>query len=633
MLKTLMKFIAMVACAATLGAHAAAPVINCTPSRTSGTAPLGVTWDCTATTDADTTKPFRELLYAWNFGDSGAGKWNAGSNTAASKNAGWGAVVGHVYETAGTYTWRLQVSDGTSTVSTSGTITVADPDSTFSGANTYCFYNSTVGSGCPAGATQTQSSDFDAALASCIGTTRRCLFQRGGTFTSSTTGTVASAGPNTIGAYGSGALPIIDCTSTTCSGGVVNINNVAVNDLRVMDLDIFGKGVADTGNGIVYAANVTNVTILRVTIRNIGKGITGSGVAECTGCVVQESTIYDIYAASGGNAFLGRLITSALIGNTMGPSFGEHVMRPQKIQKSTISNNIITTPAATKCPLTVRADTHATNADDSFFFIVSDNAISSGDVAICVLGLGPNASGIDARLYDWVIERNYLRLGGYTGGSSTSTMSLSARSGSVRNNIMDLTGPPAAGRSGAVVTFDGVEVPDDVHVFNNTCYASDVGVAVLRCVWIQTGCTNSQVKNNIAWFDLGAGSPVTVLDQGTGTVGASGTFGNGSNAQTTGTDPLFAAPASGPQGFRIGTSSYAATSGVALFPSSNDDFYHCDDLTANEHSGALISRTRARCKGVAGPVADLFDALTNTLQASNDDYYDELMLRKVVGGQ
>jgi len=86
-------------------------------------------------------------------------------------------------------------------------------------------------------------------------------------------------------------------------------------------------------------------------------------------------------------------------------------------------------------------------------------------------------------------------------------------------------------------------------------------------------------------------------DAGTGTIAAT----NSTDPQMTGTDPAFDNVANPPIGFRIGTGSYAATGATALWPASNDDFFHCDDTTANERMGAFVPRVRATCRGSAGP--------------------------------
>src|SRR6185369_7905627 len=96
----LRALVLLVVALSVLPAEGAAPTISCTPSRTTGTAPLGVLMDCTGTTDADTTKPFHDLYYTHTFGDLSAGAWSYGANTSLSKNFATGPVAAHVYETA-----------------------------------------------------------------------------------------------------------------------------------------------------------------------------------------------------------------------------------------------------------------------------------------------------------------------------------------------------------------------------------------------------------------------------------------------------------------------------------------------------------------------------------------------------
>jgi PKD repeat protein len=70
----------------------AAPVARATASPTSGTAPLPVTFDGTTSADADGSI----VSYQWNFGGGTTGS---------------GAVVQHTYQSAGTYTATLTVTD------------------------------------------------------------------------------------------------------------------------------------------------------------------------------------------------------------------------------------------------------------------------------------------------------------------------------------------------------------------------------------------------------------------------------------------------------------------------------------------------------------------------------------------
>jgi len=218
----------------------AAPIASVVPSRTSGVAPLAVFFDATGTTDAVTTRPFHDLFYMWNFGDSDAGTWSAGSNTSFSKNFATNAVAAHVYDTPGTYTWTMLVWDGTNVDTETGTITVSDPDTVYAGTNTICVSTSGNFTGAPAGCVQVTDSDFDVNLDTYIGTTKRVLFRRGETFVSSASVSIADNGPWTIGAFGSGsAKAIVDCTQS--AGNIITLAGAAgvyPNDGRVMELDM-----------------------------------------------------------------------------------------------------------------------------------------------------------------------------------------------------------------------------------------------------------------------------------------------------------------------------------------------------------------------------------------------------------
>ena len=88
-------------------------------SRSSGVAPLSVFFDTTGTVSSTTTKPFHDIEYRWNFGETsgpGAGTWNQGSRPGkSSRNLATGPLAAHVYEMPGTYT--VTVADATNTAS------------------------------------------------------------------------------------------------------------------------------------------------------------------------------------------------------------------------------------------------------------------------------------------------------------------------------------------------------------------------------------------------------------------------------------------------------------------------------------------------------------------------------------
>lgn len=578
-----------------LGAEAAAPVIDCTPSRTEGTEPLGVTFDCTGTTDADTSNPFHDLLYRTNFGDTNVGTdtWDNGANTNASKNIATGPIAAHVFESCvgSPFTVRHYVTDGTNNSYTTNTITVACADTTYSGTNTECFSNDTDFTGCPSGATQTTSSDYDVAINACKGTTRRCLLKRGHTFDQSAAVSITSAGPMTLGAFGSGAKPIVSLGAAL--NGIL-LNNAAVSDLRIMDIELVGDGVADSSqNGISLLQNATNVTVLRVTTRDTGGlGIAwGPGVSNrgCTGCIIQDSSFTANYS---GYAVQATLYSSALLGNEITFGAGFAASRLQQVQKTVIAHNTVTGAALNfGGNMTIRAHPHSTTAEDTFYVVVSDNKYAQGTASERSLSFEGSVGG-DERIYDIIVERNWI-VGQSTASSNTCLfLKTIATRMTIRNNLITI-GANCASYRGIDVRQEGASPnPTDIHIENNTLYSAVTGT--INGVWLAAAATDTRVFNTLCWFDNGT---ACLNNLGSGTV--TGT--NSSTAQTTGTDPLFDNTASPPSGFRLGTSSYAATGGTVLFPSSVDDFLSCDDTTSNERLGAFVPQARARCTSAPGP--------------------------------
>ena len=537
--------------------------VSAMPSRQSCVAPCAVKFDAVGTTSAGvTSKPFHEISYTWGFGDSGAGSWSAWSGMGnSSKNVATGAVAAHVFETAGTYTVTLSLKDGTNTASAPPiTITVTDPDTVYATTATVCFYNSTVGTGCPTGATQTQSSDFDAALAACIGTTKRCLFKKGDSFASSTTGTINATGPFTIGAYGSGALPIV--TSTDISGV---LDFTTASDVRVLDLDIRGNGATDTGLGINWASGTTSHVLIKgVSITEIGKGMSVAAVNTLTNGFFVENTVNNYYA-SGGNAFFGSLLGGALMGNTFGPvpagGSGEHVLRLQHGRKVAITNNLLTTPNSTKHNLTIRAAAYVGDpADDSQYIYTSDNKYI-GSINAQMVTLAPSADSTNERIYDIVMEREW-----FVSGASTTTVinDLATRS-TVRNSVFDMSAAAATAISVDGQNTGGAPNPDGNSFYNNTFYSS---LTTASTYGISLGGTinpvsNTTLKNNLCYTPNVTTNHTVLVSGGgvSGTTGAAGTFGNSSDAQCL-TDPFNGVSPTTPATFLPAGSSYAIDGGA-----------------------------------------------------------------------
>ena len=224
------------------------------PSRTTGVAPLYVNFDATATTstlitDADTViqtaRRNHELFYATDFGDSGAGVWANGvqSSGLTSKNAGYGPVTGHVYETPGTYTMQMVVTDGVNTVTKTGTIVVQDPNTVYAGTDTICISHSNNFTGAPSGATQVNTAgntDMYAAWIAHKASNKRILFCKADSWTISATISAAGLSNGILGGYGTGVAHSFasgTVVSATAALGVAPVfNSSTASDFKFCNI-------------------------------------------------------------------------------------------------------------------------------------------------------------------------------------------------------------------------------------------------------------------------------------------------------------------------------------------------------------------------------------------------------------
>lgn len=213
--------------------------VSIVTNLTAGTGPLFVHFDASGTVAPGVTaNPFRDLLYRWNFGDEDVTTWDVGARPGElKKNRFTGPIAGHVYETPGTYTATLSVYDGANWTTATTEITVADPAVVYAGSKTICVSSTGLPvagvGGVPAGAQCFQLGTVELALAKIAGTDNRLLFKRGDTFTSSGTTYAPNFTGITIGAYGTGAKPIVNLITSTSNYSAVNL---VAQDGRIMDL-------------------------------------------------------------------------------------------------------------------------------------------------------------------------------------------------------------------------------------------------------------------------------------------------------------------------------------------------------------------------------------------------------------
>jgi hypothetical protein len=259
---TLRIFLCLVFLFTGIGEAHAATTLSLIPSRTSGVAPLAVFFDAASTTADGITYPFHELDYAWNFGDTSAGVWTYGT-ASTSKNVAYGPESAHVFETPGTYTVTLSVYDGTATVTDTVVITVTDPDVVFGGTNTVCVSTSGTFTGCPSGAITNTTSSFVTALNYIDSSHKRLLFNRGETWTSTSSKTIVTSGAGVIGSYGTGISPIVSTTENDGNAVLVFTGS----DWRVMDVTITNASTSlYVMGGIRVGFNTAQITLLRTSI-------------------------------------------------------------------------------------------------------------------------------------------------------------------------------------------------------------------------------------------------------------------------------------------------------------------------------------------------------------------------------
>lgn len=579
------------------------PTGSTIPSRTSGTAPLAVFFDATATTDADTTQPLHDLEYRWSFGDSSPGNWTYGANTARNKNSAFGPVAAHCYESAGTFKWYLEVSDGTTTAGRSGFITVTAADTTFS-TTTACIAADSLPvegvNGVPIGATCVQNSDFDAEVATQQAAgKRRILLKRGDTFNSSALTTLSATGPAILGAYGSGSKPIIEYVGT-----VTGIITVTGADWRVMDLEIDGNSAALINVSTINITGSVQATLMNLYIHDSFRMI----YSVANSPIADQTTLYNNVLTRENAVSMTFLHGTklAVIGNSLTHSdlqTAEHVMRIPYVSKGVFSNNTMGYQNAGKEVLTIRGPsfdlgiTGVAAGNYSEYVVVSDNDFTSSANGGC-LTLIQQSNTFDERRRDIIVERNYFKSS--TGASVPVTLKQD-KDITLRNNLLDMTGDTGhVGFSLGTSTFNPPPPEsDNIKIYNNTIYSADV--SAFTGVSIQAGPTNTVVKNNLCYAPNASGSPNKSLnDLGTGTVASNNTNNSGGSAPTTATSPTFDGPLTSPTGFRIGTGSTYQNYGTAVFPSSTGDFFNDDDNTSNERAGAFVPRLRANGRG-AGP--------------------------------
>lgn len=500
-------------------------------------APLAVFFDGMESgwTGHDRDEIWQDLTFHWDFGDPGAGSWSRGNQqgAASDRNVALGPHAAHVFEQPGTYVVTLTLSDPATaqTAQTTTTIYVDDPDVVYAGTNTVCFSNDTDMGGCPAGATQVPNNNDWESLTLHLAPGRRLLLKRGDTWSAGATVYPASSGPVTIGAFGTGADPVVSLNSTLLAFD-------GASDWRVMDLDATG---AAPSAAFTYSSDITNsvsrLLFLRVDVPGGGfRGAFEFGVDLLdfgnfflggSNQIMNELFVVDgVYASSNNVAFVSarRL---ALLGNHWGPG-GAHGTRIEWADRAVVEHNDyadfpfgfegIKWHAASNFTdqgggesITVpgRLTYHLYSQEG----IVSDNVFDGAGLFSISVGAQNNVS--DERLRRFRIERNFVQMD----ADSQIGIQLGAPDSVVRNNVVT-GGSNSFGYNHIIIGAQQTQglKATNVKAQNNTCYAKDAAANIV-CVRFEATSVRGSATNNLLYAPGALAESDTLTDR----TGAGGT--------------------------------------------------------------------------------------------------------------
>lgn len=482
-----------------------------------GVAPFAVQFDASGTSASSlTARPFHDLHHSWNFGDEDVSTWGYGTQAGvAKKNRASGPIAAHVYETPGTYTVTYTVTDPITRqfATRTRTITVTDPDTVFAGTNTICVANGTVPiiGDCPAGADRQNVTTW-AGVVALMATGKRILLKRGDTWTVPSTTATNVAGPGIVGAYGTGAKPIIQLTATG-SKAFSGTSASSFADWRIMDLDCNASGLAtgaarnacrfwDMGQGTGSTSGYYGLLL------RCSSASSGSFAYVNNHTVVADCVVTSVDGGSGNiGIWTGPADYVAVLGTSVADaSAAEHCFRFQGLRYGVISHCYGNNPASTKHAFTLRAyaTAGAFNGTYSEKVVISNNEFASPHTQ-CVM-IHPQNTSNDERFRDIVFERNYINataMGVYGIG-------MGVKGGeriSIRNNIFRLASQPTGLHLdvGSSLASNGNVPPiiDGGYVYNNTFYSSVAGTQATQAVQMASAShLNVSVTNNIYYAPL-----------------------------------------------------------------------------------------------------------------------------------
>jgi hypothetical protein len=416
----------------------------------------------------------------WNFGDPGS---------AYNQLVGFNAA--HAYASPGTYTITLSIStpDG-HTADATATVTVSQDTRT-------TIYVSNDGSDSNSGLSASDPIQTIARADALMTSNTRILFERGDTFTTTSTNALNDNGYQHvyIGAYGTGANPILMYDGAKVEGSIISSTAASVGlTIEGLTFDSIYTHNMDQG-AIPYAITPSgsDIAVLNNTFYNVQCDVTMYNGP--SNVLVQGNSSPDPAALNGYFCWVqGNDI--AIVGNTVADSTGESLIRVGGANHILIAENTLS--STIKATVAIQLGSYA---------YVYDNVSTEG-----VMGVGPLYNTLPSSLADVNGQFNYCvfdsnQLWGAIDVQPAAHYTLA------RNNVIYGNGEGAAFIINATTSIFPNRQVQHVYLLDNTVYDSAQQGGFLSLLAGQA--LDVQVDNNVfidPSFVTGAGSAIINVD-------------------------------------------------------------------------------------------------------------------------